>query len=150
MEESREAAQLLERLRADAAARAPGWAVTANLTHAADGPVFNVEMEHPASHGLIFSVRGKGSTEDPRAWLNRAIEGSEEINIVGAAPSLEHARMVHGIRNLIQAFGWSSTEVRGLAFVLHEAGALTEEEAAWLAGYCGVGAPMSRESPLGP
>ena len=146
MEES----QLLEQLRADAAARAPGWAVTANITHAADGPVFNVEMEHPASHGLIFSIGGKGRTEDPRGWLSRALEGSEEIDIVGAAPALEHAQLVLGVRTLIQAFGWSSTEVRGLAFVLHEADALTEDAAAWLAGYCGVDAPMSRQSPLGP
>ena len=53
-----------------------------------------------------------------------------------------------GVRNLTQGFHWSSNEVRSLAFLLYEAGALTVDEAAWLAGYCGAGAPMSLQSPL--
>ena len=143
-----EPSQLLEQLRADAAAQAPDWVVTGNITRAAEVPILNIEMEHPASHGLIFSV--EGSTKDPRGWLRRAIEGSEEIAIVSGAPALEHRRLVLGVRNLTQGFHWSSTEVRSLAFLLYEAGALTEVEAAWLAGYCGAGAPMSPQSPLGP
>lgn len=143
-----EPSQLLEQLRTDAAAQAPDWVVTGNITRAVDVPILNVEMEHPASHGLIFSV--EGSTEDPRGWLRRAIEESKEIAIVSGAPPLEHRRLVLGVRTLIQGFHWSSKEVRSLAFVLYEADALTIDEAAWLAGYCGADAPMSPQSPLGP
>lgn len=144
-----EPSQFLEQLRADAAARAPAWAVTASITHAADSPVFNVELEHPASQGLMFSI-GEGSSDNPREWLRCAIDESEEIDIVSAAPALEHRQLVLGVRSLIKAFGWSTSESRGLAFLLYEVDALTEDEAAWLAGYCGVDAPMSPQSPLGP
>ena len=84
MKESVEPGQLLEQLRRDASAQAPDWTVTGNITRAANMLILNVEMEHPASHGLIFSVRS--SSEEPREWLRRAIEGSEEVAIVAGAP----------------------------------------------------------------
>ena len=143
-----EPSQLLEQLRADAAAQAPDWNVTGNITRAADAAILNVEMEHPASHGLVFWV--ESTTKDPRGWLRRAIEESKEIAIVRGAPALEHHQLVLGVRSLTQGFQWSSTEVRSLAFLLHEVDALTEDEAAWLAGYCGTDAPMPPQSPLAP
>jgi hypothetical protein len=64
--------------------------------------------------------------------------------------SLEHQELAMGVRALTLGFEWSSREVRAVAFLLHEVGALNHEEAAWLAGYEGEGAPMTPASPHGP
>ena len=139
------ASERLAEMVEDAAARAPAWVVTGTITRAGDQDLLNVELQHPASHGLTFSFAA--STTDARESLRQGMQRSEEIAVVNAAPALEHPRLVLGVRSLIQAFQWSSTEVRGLAFLLAEADALNEEEAAWLAGYCGTDAPMSPQAP---
>jgi hypothetical protein len=72
-----------------------------------------------------------------QAW----IESDDEVAIASAAPTISNAKLVGGIRTAIAAFDWSNDEVRAIAGVLWDARVIRLEEAGWLAGYCGAGAP---------
>jgi hypothetical protein len=73
---------------------------------------------------------------------------STEIDVASAAPDLEHADLISGIRTIAQTFEWESREVRAVAFLMFEHGHLNNDETAWLSGYDGIGAPMKAASPL--
>jgi hypothetical protein len=73
---------------------------------------------------------------------------STEIDVASAAPDLEHADLISGIRTIAQMFEWESREVRAVAFLMFEHGRLNNDETAWLCGYDGIGAPMKAASPL--
>jgi hypothetical protein len=73
---------------------------------------------------------------------------STEIDVASAAPDLEHADLISGIRTIAQMFEWESREVRAVAFLMFEHGHLNNDETAWLSGYDGIGAPMKAASPL--
>ena len=92
--------------------------------------------------------RARGMARDG-VGAGRVLAASIEIDIASAAPMLEHAEMVSGLRTVASMFGWESREVAAVAFLLFENGHLTHDETAWLSGYEGVGAPMQPRSPLG-
>ena len=54
-----------------------------------------------------------------------------------------------GLRTLVTAFAWESTEIRLVAFMMFEFGHLNEAEAAWMVGYLGPNAPMAPVGPIG-
>jgi hypothetical protein len=103
--------------------------------------------EHPASSGLELDVEGSdpGITQHVE-WFCR----QREVSIADAAPPLVHRDVVMGVQDLARAFEWPAREVKGVAFLLFEAGALTAEETSWLAGYVAEDAPMEPVSPLAP
>jgi hypothetical protein len=106
-----------------------------------------LHAEHPASSGMILDI----DLSSPRMaehleWFAR----EREVSIANAAPPLVHPDIVMGVQALARAYEWPANEVRGVAFLLHEASALTVEETSWLAGYLAEDAPMEPVSPLGP
>jgi hypothetical protein len=73
---------------------------------------------------------------------------STEIDVASAAPDLEHADLISGIRTIAQMFEWEGREVRAVAFLMFEHGRLNNDETARLSGYEEIGAPMNAASPL--
>ncbi|WP_052668107.1 hypothetical protein [Nitriliruptor alkaliphilus] len=124
----------------------PAWKVEVRSEPTATAAT--VSLTHPASHGLLLDVSGDAAKPDPLTWMQNALAENPELMVVAAAPALAHRQLVLGVRSLIAAFEWHNREVRALAFVLWEVGALTEQEAAWLAGYCGSEASMTPVSPM--
>ena len=103
--------------------------------------------EHPASSGLVLDV----DASNPRMTQQlEEFSRSREVSVANAAPPLVHPDVVMGVQALARAYEWPAGEVRGVAFLLFEAGALTVEETSWLAGYLAEDAPMEPVSPLGP
>lgn len=101
--------------------------------------------DHPASSGLVLDI----DSSDPHmaehlGWFCR----QREVSVADAAPRLVHRDVVMGIQALARAYEWPAREVKSVAFLLFEAGALTEEETSWLAGYLAEDAPMEPVSPL--
>jgi hypothetical protein len=70
------------------------------------------------------------------------------VAVANAAPRFVHPDVVMGVQALARAFEWPALEVKGVAFLLFEAGTLTEQETSWLAGYLAEDAPMEPLSPL--
>ncbi|MEQ1788206.1 MAG: hypothetical protein ABL966_14225 [Acidimicrobiales bacterium] len=103
--------------------------------------------EHPASSGLVLDT----DSSDPQmaervGWFCR----QREVAVAEASPHLVHRDAVMGVRALAKAYEWPAAEVKGVAFLLFDVGALTQEEASWLAGYVAEDAPMEPVSPLAP
>jgi hypothetical protein len=107
-----------------------------------------VSLTHPASAGLIIPT-GSDSVAEAIEIAGRVLSASTEIDIASAAPALEHAELLLGLRTVATMFGWGNREVGAVAFLMFENGHLTLDETAWLAGYEGVGAPMRPHSPVG-
>ena len=70
-----------------------------------------------------------------------------EFVVADAAPELEHADIVAGVRSLVTAFDWPTVQARAVAFLLFEADGLTADEAGWLAGFVASDAPMVATPP---
>lgn len=103
--------------------------------------------KHPASSGLALDT----DASDPQmtehvGWFCR----QREVAVADASPHLVHRDAVMGVRALAKAYEWPAGEVKGVAFLLFEVGALTLEETSWLAGYIAEDAPMQPVSPLAP
>ena len=125
--------------------RLDGWTIEASADSQAN---WVIALTHPASAGLIIPT-GTAVEADAVETARHLLAGSAEIDIATAAPVLEHADLIMGVRTLAKTFRWDSLEVRALAFLMFEQGHLTLDETAWLSGYEGVGAPMQPQSPLG-
>jgi hypothetical protein len=59
-----------------------------------------------------------------------------------------HSDTVASVRALAVAFDWSTVQVRAVAFLLFEAGALTADEAGWLSGFVAEDALMEATLPI--
>jgi hypothetical protein len=106
-----------------------------------------IELAHPGSAGLRLQI--DPDTPDVRGEVVTWLQQNRILHVVAAAPHFEHPTPASGLRTLTQIFDWPATELRALAFLLWEAGAVTLEEAAWLAGYVADDAPMTPISPEG-
>lgn len=107
---------------------------------------FVVHAQHPASSGLVLETGtfdGDAAGEAVAEWIRQP-----EVAIAEAAPELEHADIAMGVRTLTVAFEWPTVQVRAVAFLLFEAGALSADEAGWLAGFCAYDAPMRSTPPM--
>ena len=96
----------------------------------ADG-TWTVELTHEASNGLVIEAP-HADTEDALARVIRVLDSSHEVERISRAPKLEHPETVAGVRTLVQAFGWSRTEVRAVVALLGEVNELDDDEAEWL------------------
>jgi hypothetical protein len=107
---------------------------------------FVVTAEHPASPGLVIET----GTLDGDLAVQRIVAGIDrrEVALADAAPEFAHPDTVAGVRNLARAFDWPTVQVRAVAFLLFEAGALTADEAAWLTGFVANDAPMVHTPPI--
>jgi hypothetical protein len=103
--------------------------------------------EHPASAGLVIET---GTLDHDLAARRIASwwSSQREVAVADAAPDLVHPDTVAGVRHLALAFAWPTVQVRGVAFLLFEAGALTADEAGWLSGFVADDAPMVVTSPI--
>ena len=107
---------------------------------------FTLFADHPASAGLVIAT---GTFDRDLAagrvtsWLDK-----REIAVADAAPELVHPYTVAGVRNLTVAFNWPAVQVRSVAYLLYEAGALTTHEAGWLSGFVAEDAPMVDTPPV--
>jgi hypothetical protein len=122
---------------------ASGWSLRSERR----GGRLSLIAEHPASSGMVLDLE----VSDPKMaqqldWFC----GEREIAVASAAPPLVHPDVVLGVRALARAFEWPTREVKAVAFLMFEAGALSVDETSWLAGYVAEDAPMERVSPLGP
>ena len=79
----------------------------------------------------------------------QVLEHTEEIDVAAAAPTLEHADLLAGLRTIAAMHRWDSREVRAVAFLMFENGHLTHDETAWMSGYIGTDPPMRPTSPMG-
>jgi len=125
--------------------RRHGWIVDASLSPV-EGWV--ITLTHPASAGLVITT-GTADASEAISFGESILAASTEIDIAAAAPHLQHAQLVAGLRTVATMFGWESAEVRAVAFLMFENGHLTLDETSWLSGYEGVGAPMQPRSPRG-
>ncbi|MGD9999423.1 MAG: hypothetical protein AB7U39_21090 [Ilumatobacteraceae bacterium] len=125
--------------------RLDGWTVKAS-----EDPQTGwvITLTHPASAGLGIET-GTAVEIEALETGRRVLAASKEVDIASAAPALEHADLITGLRTVATMFGWDSREVAAVAFLMFEHGHLTLDETAWLSGYEGVGAPMQPRSPLG-
>jgi threonine synthase len=135
------AAEVLERAvqAALVSSRTP-WTTTARRV---EDDSWIVELTHDASNGFIIET----GTADPAAAARRVVDSlgrSREIERVAAAPPLRHVDAVRGLRAVVQTFGWSRAEVRAMARLLEELGALDADEAVWLASHVGADRPPPR------
>lgn len=124
--------------------RLDGWAVNASLDMQTG---WVIALTHPASAGLIIET-GTAIEADAVETGLRVLAVSKEIDIASAAPVLEHADLIMGLRTVATVFGWDTREVGAVAFLMFEHSHLTLSETVWLAGYEGVGAPMVPRNPL--
>lgn len=134
------------KIRATLGHRLDRWQIEASLDRFGQ---WVVTLTHPASFGLSIDT----VTFDEDEAITRAtsvVAASSEIPIASAAPDLQHADLVFGLRTVASMFQWDGREVRAVAFLLFEHGHLNLEESAWLAGYEGIDAPMKEVSPLPP
>ena len=93
-----------------------GWTVDAS----ADPQMgWVIALTHPASAGLIIET-GTAVEADAVETGRRVLAASAEIDIASAAPVLEHADLVMGLRTVAMSFGWESREVRAVAFLMFE------------------------------
>lgn len=102
--------------------------------------------EHPASAGLVIETGTRDHELAARriaSWIDQ-----RELAVADAAPDLVHPDTVAGVRAMALAFGWPTVQVRGVAFLLFGAGALTADEAGWLSGFVADDAPMVVTSPI--
>jgi hypothetical protein len=106
-----------------------------------------VTLSHPASAGLLSKQVPSTKLRRPR-WPCTCSGPSTEIDVASAAPDLEHADLISGIRTIAQMFEWEGREVRAVAFLMFEHGRLNNDETARLSGYEEIGAPMNAASPL--
>ncbi|HEX8805154.1 MAG TPA: hypothetical protein VF743_13200 [Acidimicrobiales bacterium] len=109
---------------------------------------FVLVADHPASAGLVLETGtfdGGVAERHVDSWMRQ-----REFAVADAAPDLVHPDTVAGVRTLVTTFDWPTVEVRAVAFLLFDAGALTADEAGWLAGFVAGDAPMEARSPLGP
>jgi hypothetical protein len=121
------------------------WRVESNLDI---GGRWVITLAHPASAGLVLDT-GSPNEGDAIAVGNRIVAANTEIDIASAAPDLEHADLILGLRTISKMFEWDNREVRVVAFLMFEHGQLNLDETAWLSGYEGINAPMKAASPLG-
>jgi len=140
-----ESALIPSGIRASLGDLADDWIITASTS--SDGS-WIVKLDHPASAGKVLET-GASAELDALQVAQRWLADDDEIRIVAAAPPLIHADLCLGVRTLTMVFSWHNREVRGVTFLMHEHGHLTERETAWLAGYVGEGAPGKPASPLG-
>jgi hypothetical protein len=115
------------------------------LTVQRDRRGFALLARHPASAGLVIETSTFDRDLAARrisAWIDH-----REVAVADAAPELMHPGTVAGVRNLARAFDWPTVQIRGVAFLLFEAEALTADEAAWLSGYVADDAPMVATPP---
>lgn len=112
-----------------------------------DDRVWEVELRHEASNGLVIDT----GVSDPADAIPRAIEllaTNREVARIARAPHLQHPKAVAGVRTLVQAFGWSRTEVRAVVGLLIDVAALSEDEADWLRDWFGADKPAPRASEI--
>lgn len=126
---------------------APDWTVTARLRDVDGQAWIQIRALHPASAGLFWS---HPATESLLPWLEHALSSERELALASQAPELIDSALVLGLRNLTKRYEWPAEQLQAVAFLLYENGAITEDEAAWLAGYVAHDAPMRATSPLGP
>ena len=125
--------------------RAIGWQISASVDEHGS---WVVSLAHSASHGLVIET-GQAEAAEATQRVIEVLTSIEEIETASAAPVLEHPDLILDIRGLAEGFRWDHREVGSLAFLMFEHGHITEVEAAWLAGYIGLGAPRQPVSPVG-
>jgi hypothetical protein len=108
-----------------------------------------IALSHPASAGLMVETQATDDDGAVAAGIRMLASASTEIEVATAAPELEHADLISGLRTISQMFKWDNREVGAIAFLMFEHGHLNQDETAWLSGYQGIGAPMAPRSPIG-
>lgn len=135
---------VLAGVRAAFTGHSQGW----NLRCESEEGGYVMFANHPASTGLVIETATDDTDRAIRMCAD-TLQGSREVAIADAAPALDHAELVMGIRTLVTGFDWPAGQVTGLTFLLAEHGAVTAEEAAWLSGYVAWDAPMKPIRPDG-
>lgn len=120
------------------------WAIEPTTN---DRGEWEISLTHPASAGIVI-LTGRTNPAAAITTASESLNTMTEIDVASAAPSLKHTNLIAGLRTITKAFNWSTQEVRAVAFLLFEFDHLTEDEAAWLSGFEGDGAPMNPVSPI--
>lgn len=119
----------------------PGWVVTAHES----GGRTTLRMQHPLGDEYHVELP-RSDTEQVVEWLQHLLVGPGELaverRVLEAAPALQNARAVSGVRQAAQALDWKHADVLGVVQLLLEHGVLNRLEADWLTGYCGSDAPL--------
>lgn len=100
---------------------------------------------HPLSAGLAVEFARDTSPNVYAPVIERSVVRSHEVAAIGALPqpAQRSLELAVAIRQLSLAFNWPATQIAGMAGLLFEHGAISHDEAAWLAGYCAHDAPMT-------
>ena len=121
------------------------WTVAVSRSSHTGGWV--VQLDHEASHGLVFDMGESGADADATIVSIRETLGSRagELRRIAVAPVLVNADDVMEIRSLAHIFNWTQLEVRSVVALIRR-WTLTEDEAEWLSSYIGRDAPTPTPS----
>ena len=116
------------------------WKVAARRL---DDDTWTVALTHEASNGLVVETRHVNAAEAV-AVVVEGLDKHREVERIARAPKLEHPATIAGVRAIVQAFGWSRTEVGAVVGLMEEVQALDAEEAEWLKSSFGEDRPPPR------
>ena len=121
------------------------WTVA--VSHSSNTGAWVVQLDHEASHGLVFDMGESGADADATIVSIRETLGRQagELRRISAAPLLVNPDDVMEIRSLAHIFNWTQLEVRSVVALIRR-WTLTDDEAEWLSSHIGRDAPTPTPS----
>lgn len=119
-----------------------GYQVEGDAVPQDGGTARLVTLSHPLSDG--FEIGGRPGTpltlDRVERWLTRD-PVAWHVELLSTAPEPENPESVRSVIRYAEMFAWTNLEVKAVAGVLVEAGAVSDEEYDWLRNTVGEVAP---------